>query len=415
MELTTTNRFKLTAATVRDRCEPPAPGELSPGGRPVRYRFYWDTELPGLFLSVGVRTRTFYVQRDVRGRSVRVKVGRYPTWTADEARRRARELVVEMDRGVDPNAKKREEAARGATLAEAVEWHASAMRARRCAERSVLSIRDEMQRHLADWLHRALASIRPAECASRHERITASSGPHAANRALQHFRACWNTAARRLDDLPACPVRSVTFNRVRRRREPIAWADLPAWRARVEAIGNPIRRDLQLFMLLTGLRSTDARTVRWEHVDFVAGTVHRPKPKGGEERAFTVPLSAAALAILRRRQSENHVLFPRDEAWAFPSKDLQGRVTHVQQAKEQRYVGGRKVGHLPSPHRLRDTFASAAHEARVHPLDLKVLMNHALPSSGDVTEGYIRPSVEHLRGAAERISMFLVDRTRAEP
>jgi len=33
-------------------------------------------------------------------------------------------------------------------------------------------------------------------------------------------------------------------------------------------------------------------------------------------------------------------------------------------------------------------------------------MNHAL-SGGDVTEGYIRPSTEHLRQAAEQIAQFL--------
>ena len=42
-------------------------------------------------------------------------------------------------------------------------------------------------------------------------------------------------------------------------------------------------------------------------------------------------------------------------------------------------------------------------------MDLKILMNHALPA-GDVTEGYIRPSVEHLRESAERIAAFLMER-----
>jgi integrase len=176
----------------------------------------------------------------------------------------------------------------------------------------------------------------------------------------------------------------------------------------VDAIANPIRRDLQLFVLLTGLRSADARTVRWEHVDFERGTVHRPKPKGGEDRAFTVPVSRAVLEILRRRRDENCLLYPDDHGWVFPSKDMEGRVSHVAQAKEQRYEMGRKVEHLPSPHRLRDTFASAAHEARVHPLDLKVLMNHTLPAGDDVTEGYIRPSIEHLRGAVEQVAAFLL-------
>ena len=71
---------------------------------------------------------------------------------------------------------------------------------------------------------------------------------------------------------------------------------------------------------------------------------------------------------------------------------------------------GRKVEHLPSPHRLRDTFATAGHEARVHPLDLKVLMNHTLPAGDDVTEGYIRPSVGHLRGCVEQVAAFLLER-----
>jgi integrase len=404
----TGTRFKLTTASVRERCRPPEEGEVTAGGRQVLYRFYWDTELRGFALVVGARTRTFIVQKDVRGRSVRVTIGRLGAWTVDQARKRARELVVQMDSGVDPNAREREESARGVTLAEAVEMHLSTMRAKSCAPRSLQVIRDECRRHLSDWLQRPLGSITRNECAQRHERITERSGRYAANRVLQSFRACYNTAARRMDDLPPNPVVGVTFNKVRRRREPVPWAQLPAWRARVDAIANPIRRDLQLFVLLTGLRSADARTVRWEHVDFERGTVHRPKPKGGEDRAFTVPVSRAVLEILQRRRDENALLYPDDHGWVFPSKDMDGHVSHVAQAKEQRYEMGRKVEHLPSPHRLRDTFASAAHEARVHPLDLKVLMNHTLPAGDDVTEGYIRPSIEHLRGAVEQVAAFLL-------
>ena len=34
-------------------------------------------------------------------------------------------------------------------------------------------------------------------------------------------------------------------------------------------------------------------------------------------------------------------------------------------------------------------------------------MNHALPAADDVTLGYIRPSLEHLRGSVEAIAGFL--------
>jgi hypothetical protein len=145
------------------------------------------------------------------------------------------------------------------------------------------------------------------------------------------------------------------------------------------------------------------------------GTLHRPCPKGGLDRAFTVPVSAPVRELLAGRRAANAGLGDcegrdgragGDGGWVFPARDRAGRLTHVVEPKEQRQIAGRKRRHLPSPHRLRDTFASAAHEARVHPLDLKVLMNHALPAADDVTEGYIRPSLEHLRCAVDAIGAF---------
>lgn len=290
------------------------------------------------------------------------------------------------------------------TLAEAIELHLRAMRAKDCAPRSMEAFREECAVRLADWLARPLASLTRHEVALRHEQLTDQRGPYLANRVMQEFRAVYDTAVRRFEELPATnPVIAVTFNRVRRRRQPIPWAELPAWRRKVEGLNNPVRRDLQLFLLFTGLRSLDARTVRWEHVDLEAGTVFRPRPKGGEDRAFTVPLAGVVLGILHRRRGAGG----EDGGWVFPSRDRAGRICHVVEAKEQRYVDGRKVAYLPSPHRLRDTFATAAHEARIHPLDLKVLMNHALPGEDDVTMGYIRPSIEHLRGCVEEVAGFL--------
>lgn len=281
------------------------------------------------------------------------------------------------------------------------------MRARRASDRSLSTLEEEQRRHLADWLDRPLASLSRDEVATRHEELTVSSGPWLANRVLQQFRAVYNTAARRFEHLPpANPTLAVVYNRLRRRREPIPWEALPAWRVKVEDLRNPVRRDLQWTLLLTGLRSLDARTLRWEHVDLERGTLHRPCPKGGPERAFTIPICA----VLRERLARARDRPREDEGWVFPTRDRAGRTTFVQEAKEQRLVDGRKVQHLPGPHRLRDTYATAAHEVGVHPLDLKLLLNHALPGEGDVTLGYIRPSLEHLRGACEAVAGWLLDK-----
>lgn len=414
-----TNRLKLTNESIKKHCLPPGPDDLTSRGNPRTECFYWDTELRGFGIVARAASRTFVVQKDVRGRSVRVTIGRFPDWTADAARKEARARIVEMDAGGNPNKRKREEAVRGVTLAEALQWHFDAMRADDCAERSIESMEYEVGLYLSDWLTRPLADITRNDCATRHRRITERHGPYSANRAMRFFRAAYNTADKRQEQgLPRCPVVAVKFNKEKRRQEPIPWSRLPEWAQAIDSIENPIRRDLQYFVLFTGLRCGDARTVRWEHinlgdepvllgkVEIPPGCIHRPKPKGGEDRAFTVPLSTPALEILRRRRADNHLLFPDDGGWVFPTRDMKGRVTHVKEMKEKPIE---PFGKIPSPHRLRDTFATAASEAGLETREVKVMMNHVLPR-GDVTDGYIRHSEEHLRARAEQVAEFLAAR-----
>lgn len=61
---------------------------------------------------------------------------------------------------------------------------------------------------------------------------------------MRHMRATWRTAERRLDELPRCPVRAVTINQERRRRELNECDALPAWWAQVQSMeqDHPVMR-----------------------------------------------------------------------------------------------------------------------------------------------------------------------------
>ena len=193
-----------------------------------------------------------------------------------------------------------------------------------------------------------------------------------------------------------------------RRQEPVE--DLPAWYEEVRRTINPIRRAYQLFVLYTGLRRTDAATIRWEDVDWSAGTLHRPEPKGGKGRAFTIPLSRRAMAILRYLRIAGRKIHP-GEPWVFPTRKLNGSIGPLSEPKEQRLINGRKVNRLPSPHRLRDTYVTACAEVGLHDFDIKVLVNHRLPG-GDVTAGYVRQNSDHLRQCQERVAKHLSEKLR---
>ena len=63
----------------------------------------------------------------------------YPAWSLDEARRHARELIVQMDRGLDP----RVEARKRMTLREGVAEYAAHLRRRRRSVRTIDSLTKE--------------------------------------------------------------------------------------------------------------------------------------------------------------------------------------------------------------------------------------------------------------------------------
>jgi integrase len=333
-----------------------------------RQTFLWDNRLRGFGLRISggnPAVKAWIAQRELPGGiSRRVTLGYYPAMTLTQARQAAIVELSKMLQGIDPNATRRRQVQEQQlkeyetyTLRQALENHIGFMQSKHCADRSLETQRDAVERLLAPWLGRPLISISRKDCIERHRQLTSRHGPVAANRALRCFRACWRSAQRLFEQLPPHPV-FVVYNKQQRKRSPIPWEQLPAWWAGVEALDNPVRRDLNLLILLTGLRSEDARTIRWEHIDFDKGTLHRPKPKGGVDRAFTIPLCAYLLGTLAKRKLNNVILFNDDRGWAFPTRDNADRVTHVRDARKTKYIEDdkgklHKITAAPTPHRLR--------------------------------------------------------------
>ncbi|MDH3771914.1 MAG: tyrosine-type recombinase/integrase, partial [Nitrospirota bacterium] len=192
------------------------------------------------------------------------------------------------------------------------------------------------------------------------------------------------------------PVIAVTFNKEKRRNTVILPDELPAWWQKVHQLENPVRRDLHIFLLFTGMRRRAATGGRWEHFDPQIGLLVVPNPKGGEDRAFDLPLSEYLIDLLKRRYEGNQVAF-EGSPWIWPADSKSG---HVAEPKEP------KRG-LPSPHCLRHSYASFAKAAGLGQLDIALLMNHKLPG---VTGGYIHEAalMEHLKMCQEKITNHLL-------
>ena len=392
---------------------------------------YWDTELRGFGVTVGrAGTRSFVVRTRVNGELVKRTLGHLGQprpdghlWTVKLARIEARKLLGQMAGGKTPLTGRGERAA-GPTLRKGLELHTSNMAKLVRSPRSIATIENEVPRLLVDWMDRSTHDLTGVELVKIHDELTDAGKKFAANRVVAHVSALWY-ALDRVHQFPGRnPAQAVTRHRYVPSRKRVATADLTSWYATVLSLPSTIRRDLQLFCLFTGMRSEAARHARWEHVDEHRCTLAVPKPKGGEAKAFTLPLPKTLIDMLRKRRAENVDIFDPfggDAGWVFPSMSRDGkRVQPVAEPKEYRRdsTTKKKISILPGLHTLRRTYLSVAAEAHVSELDRSVLANHAYGNQ-TVNASYISQSIEHLTECQARIETALWARikpsTKAQP
>jgi integrase len=397
----------------------------------------------GLALRVNPRGKSWVFLRAFNGQRYRT-LGYFPATDLDAARRTAREWHSMMDKGVDPQGIAPTPAdggfdAKTFTLAHAFDCYAKWLRENGKSERTIEAVENrvdkttgkelecETRRRWKDYLRRPLLSIRKSECKALHKAIKrelggnpddtdCTKGSSTANRILRVFQTTFARVAAEHDDFPKDAINPIRkgfgWFAEESRDGKVLWEELPAWWTETGKL-SAIRRDAWRLILFTGLRNTDATSIRWEHVDLNKGTLHRPKPKGGKRKAFTVPLSTAALAILRGRQRDNAIDHGKpDDGWVFPTTSMKGVTVCIGKLKENVYTAeGRKITNaaLKRPHDIRRTFQNAARKAGVNDYDYKVLMNHGRPrKAGNQSEQYNVAELEDLREETQRTTDFLL-------
>jgi hypothetical protein len=160
--------------------------EGAPFATTTAAKFIWDNSIKGFGVRITVNAKTFIVDRKFQGRSVRISIGRFPTWTVQQARERARELIVMMDKGIDPREEEKKKAEQGITLAEAFERFITE---RQLKERTRLDYQRYLDRFLTAWKDKPINRIDSDMVMRRYLDIANSrSGP------ARHHRSCASCA-----------------------------------------------------------------------------------------------------------------------------------------------------------------------------------------------------------------------------
>ena len=198
---------------------------------------------------------------------------------------------------------------------------------------------------------RLVGDLVPDDIDALHRKITISGKRVRANRVHESLRKAlslavrWGWAERNV-------AQGVKRNGEQSRQRYASEEELRAiWKA-LDELNNRSAADVIAMLLLTGARRSEVLRARWDHFDLKAGTWTKPPAATKQKRLHRVPLSLAALTILKRRRME----VPEDIAWVFPGRDPAQPLSDIKRAwKLVRDQAGLEDFHL---HDLRHTFAS---------------------------------------------------------
>lgn len=366
---------------------------------------YYDDELDGFGVRIRAGgSRNFIVRYRLGGLERRHTVGPVSVLSVEEARKKARKVLVAVDEGRDPTAEKATKRASASLLFSSVA--ADYLEARRSAMKPRTLV--ESTRYLnRDWkpLHGLPLGTVSRAVVSSHLREIAKKGGPTANRARSVLSAMYAWAIGE-GLCETNPVGGTNKPDERRSRDRVlSDPELAAiWNA---ATDSDFGRIVKLLML-TAQRRNEIGELRWSEIDMTAATITLPAERTKNGRAHAVPLSADALNILRATPHRNE----RDLVFG----DGVGGFAGWSAAKARM---DEKLGDAVKPwtlHDLRRTGATRMADSGVQPHVIEAVINHVSGHKGGVAGIYNRSMYEpEKRAALDTLATYIsTARAKAE-
>jgi integrase len=327
----------------------------------------WDTHVTGF----GARRQTngtfYYVRYRHNGSQTVRSIGRHGPWTPDTARARAKQLLGTVAGGIDPFA----QALSGEGFHAAIDRYLE-------RKRSLKSF-SETERYLRDHsapLHKLrLDQIDRRKIAALLGDVETSRGPVARNRLRSNLSAffAWCIQEGLLESNPVAGTGKANEGGSRER---VLTPD--ELRKLWSALGDDDFSSAVRLLLLTGQRRNEIGKLQWSEIDSARKLIVLAPDRTKNSRVHELPLSAQALAILKRIPRRNSTDFLWGKRgfsdWDGAKQELDGR-----------------AGIAPwRLHDLRRTMATGLGELGILPHVIEQALNHVSGAKAGVAGVYNR-------------------------
>ena len=355
---------------------------------------YWDKETRGFGIRITASgLKSWIVQGRVQGKTRRFTLGSFELLSAEEARRRAKVKLLEMYDGIDPQVQKRKLKAQSETLREVMEDYVENKRTKNGPLRpsSKEDIRCCVERTFTEWADKPVATLTRDDCIKKFRELS-ESAPVQTNQSFRNLRALLNWAREKnatgdgiYTILPINPVSQMLrkgglvqwnpekprITRIPREKIGSVWLSL-------QELSNSNRHmastctsaDLACFLLLTGTRLGEARTLTWDRVKLQGKcpTFHLDETKN--HNPLTLPIGNALMQVLERRMTARRGSNP----YVFPA--MRGKNGFLSDPRAVFKKISEVAGLHIHPHSMRRTFEDVAQECGVDSDKRRQLLNH---------------------------------------
>ncbi|ASZ13269.1 site-specific integrase [Chitinophaga pendula] len=362
-------------------------------GQGKRYTVF-DAKTPSLCLIVyPSNAKTFFLYRNVKGRPKRIKIGRYPDLSVENARKEAARLNGLIALGRDPHEERKAER-KEMTFYELYETYHNQYLVP-FNKKNINQDRKRLEQHFFPFYgnHKA-STITPEKIRQRHAEIGLKS-KSSANRVIEIISPVFNFG-RKIGAYNANnPCSALTKFKKTSRDRFLSTEELTSFFTALQS-EEQLYQDYFSLLLFTGVRKSNQLSMRYAAVDFILSRwrLSDAQTKNGEVNIIYLP--KPALEILKRRMEENKKS-ETPSLFVFPGS---GKMGHLKDPKKsfQRIRDRMKVQDIRI-HDLRRTLGSYMAITGASLPIIGGALNH---KSQDSTEIYARLSQTPIDNAVNK-------------
>jgi len=362
-----------------------------------------DKKTMGLILLVSQKgTKTFYLRRKINGRDERVRIGRFPEWTVEQAQERVTELNAAINKGGNPNEVKRS-IREEPTFSQVFEQYLRDKRKRSgepLSTRTKEEYRKVINTHLPSVMNRKLSELKPDTIKRIHAGI---ESPAQANKIKAVLSAVYRWAVDESITSQPPPVKGIKTKLIKERERFLQPSEVKRF---MEAIDASPQRDYFLLALMTGARRDNVLSMRWAEIDLRESTWRIPKTKNGE--AQTIPLPPGAVEILKERKAQKII----SATWVFPGTPKPGHPIRAMHQPRRAWDAVLKAAQLDEHLRFHDLRRTLGSWQARQGSSLSIIGRTLGHKSQQATRIYARLDLDPIRAAQESAVAAILDEAK---